>query len=157
MLSSQLEKGRKGSEVETKALAADVKSKVLPLEMGGDRIVPSVTRVFTTQQRLYIFFQACVPPKHGGSKLRAGLVFLRNGERINDTPLVEPAEVDARTGTAAFRISLPLEKLAPGHYTVQAVVVGGATDQAAFARSVFALRPPATAPAAPATPAKFGQ
>ena len=156
LLSSQLEKVRKSSEVKTKALAADVKLKNSPLEMGGERIVPSVTRVFTTQQRLYIFFQAYLPPRDGGSKLRAGLVFFRNGERTNDTPLVEPAEVDAKTGTAAFRISLPLEKFAPGRYTVQAIVVNGASDQAAFARSYFALRPPATVTTPPA-PAKSGQ
>ena len=156
LLSSQLEKVRKSSEVETKALAADVKLKNSPLEMGGERIVPSVTRVFTTQQRLYIFFQAYRPPRDDGSKLRAGLVFFRNGERTNDTPLVEPAEVDAKMGTATFRISLPLEKLAPGRYTVQAIVVDGSSDQAAFARSYFALRPPAMA-AAPPAPAKSGQ
>jgi len=149
LLSSQLEVVQKSSEVKTKALAADLRLKNSPLEVGGERIIPSVTRVFTTQQRLYIFFQAYLPTKDDGSKLRAGLVFFRSGERTNDTPLVEPAEVDPKAGTAAFRISLPLERLAPGRYTVQAVVVDGATDQAAFARSYFALRLPETAPSVP--------
>ena len=117
--------------------------------MGGERTIPSVTRVFTTQQRLYIFFQAYRPPTDDSNKLRAGLVFFHNGERTNDTPRVEPAEVDPKTGTAACRISLPLERLAPGRYTVQAIVVDGAADQAAFTRSYFALRLPATSPSAP--------
>ncbi|MBI3671138.1 MAG: VWA domain-containing protein [Acidobacteria bacterium] len=157
LLSSQLETVRKpteeGKEVEKKALAADAKMKTSPLEMGGERIIPSVTRVFTTQQKLYVFFQAYSPPNSDGANLRAGLVFFRNGERANATPLVEPAAVDAKARTAAFRISLPLEKLVPGRYTVQAVVVEAGGEQAAFARSYFALRQP---PAA-AAPTKPGQ
>jgi len=141
LLSSQLETARKNSEVAKKALAADAKLKASPLEVAGERIIPSVTRVFTPQQKLYVFFQAYLPAALDPSKLRAGLVFFHNGERTNETPLVEPAAVDAKTRTAAFRISLPLEKLAPGRYTVQAVAVEAGGAQVAFARSYFALRP----------------
>ncbi len=155
LLSSQLETVRKTSEtskeVEKKALAQDAKMKS-PLEMSGERIIPSVTRVFTTQQKLYVFFQAYLPANSDGSKLRAALVFFRNGERSSATPLVEPAEVNTKARTAAFRISLPLERLAPGRYTVQAVVVEVGGAQAAFARNYFALRAPATV--ATATPTK---
>ena len=157
LLSSQLETVSKasdnGKQVEKKALAPDAKLKASPLEVSGERIIPSVTRVFTTQQKLYVFFQAYVPPKTGTEKLRAGLVFFRNGERTNETPLVEPAEADAKTSVASFRISLPLEKLAPGRYTVQAVAVEAGGEQAAFARNYFALRlPPAPTAAAPSKP-----
>jgi len=163
LLSSQLEAVRKNSEVEKKALAADAKLKASPLEVEGERIIPSVTRVFTTQQMLYVFFQAYLTATSDGSQVRAGLVFFRNGERANETPLVAPAEVDAKTRTAAFRISLPLERLTPGRYTVQAVVVEAGGEQAAFARAYFALRrPPATPGANPpasspgASPARPG-
>ncbi len=146
LLSSQLEQVRKtsgtGKEVETKGLAADAKMKSSPLELAGERIIPSVTRVFTTQQKLYVFFQAYLSPQSKGPNVRAALIFFRNGERTNATPVVEPAEVDAKTRTAAFRISVPLDKLPTGRYTVQAVVVEAGGDQAAFARSYFALRPP---------------
>ena len=81
------------------------------------------------------------------------MVFFRNGQRTDDTPIVEPAEVDAKSHTASFRISLPLSKLPAGRYTVQSVVVEAGGTQAAFARNYFALRkPPAGAPATPATP-----
>jgi VWFA-related protein len=147
LLSSQLEPVQKTSEVQKKALAEDAKLKATPLEVAGERIVPSVTRVFTTQQNLYVLFQAYWLAKSDGNRLRAGLVFFRNGARISETPLVAPAEVDAKTRTAAFRISLPLEKLAPGSYTVQAVAIEPGGEQAAFSRSYFALRRPATSPA----------
>ena len=65
------------------------------------------------------------------------------------------AEYDEKTRTASFRISLPLDKLATGNYTVQAVVVETGGTQAAFARNYFNLRKaaaPTTTTAAPASP-----
>jgi hypothetical protein len=146
---------QKNSEVQTKAFAPNAKVKELPLDMGGERIIPSVTRVFTNQQMLYIFFQAYVPEKIGLHQLRAGLEFFRNGARISETPVVAPAQVDEKTRTASFRISLPLNTVAIGRYTVQAVVVEAGGAQAAFGRNYFALRPPVV-PSTPATPAASG-
>ena len=99
-----------------------------------------------------LFRSAYLPPKMDATKLRAGLVFFRNGERTSETPLVEPAEVDPKTHTAAFRLTLPLEKFALGRYTVQAVVVEAGGAHAAFARNYFALRPPPAAPPAASAP-----
>jgi VWFA-related protein len=155
VLSSQLVEVQKSSEVHTKGFAPDAKLKELPLDVGGERIIPSVTRVFTNPQTLYIFFQAYVPEKIDLNQLRAGLDFFRNGALISQTPIVAPAQVDDKTRTASFRISLPLSTVAIGRYTVQAVVVEAGGAQAAFGRNYFALRPP-IAPAAPATPAASG-
>src|SRR3989442_12792293 len=121
--------------------------------MAGEQIIPSVTRVFTTQQKLYVFFQAYLPPKSDDTKLRAGLIFFRNGERVSATPMVEPAEVEAKTRAAAFRISVPLEQLPPGRYTVQAVGVETGGEQTGLCRSHFALRAPPR-PSAAITPPK---
>jgi len=142
MLSSQLETVKKTTEVEKKSFADGAKMARSPLEMGGERIIPSVTRVFTTQQKMYVFFQAYAPAKVDPATLRAGLLFFRGGERLSETPMVEPAEVDAKTRSASFRLSLPLDKFAPGRYTVQAVTVQTGGGHSAFARGYFALRPP---------------
>jgi VWFA-related protein len=150
VLSSQIIELQKNSEVQTKAFAPDAKLKETPLDLAGQRIIPSVTRVFTSQQMLYIFFQAYVPDKTDPNSLRAGLEFFRNGARINQTPMVAPAQVDEKTRTASFRISLPLADVAAGRYTVEAVVVEAGGAQAAFGRNYFALRAPT--PAAPAAP-----
>ncbi|MGB6429566.1 MAG: VWA domain-containing protein [Candidatus Acidiferrales bacterium] len=149
LLSSQLEAVQKTSEVKTQALAQDARLQSSPLDVEGQRIVPSVTNVFTDQQMMYVFFQAYPSAKSDPSALRAGLVFFRNGARVNQTPMVEPAEVDPKTGAASFRISLPLSSIAPGRYTLQAVAVEAGTQQAAFARNYFALRPAAQPAAAP--------
>jgi VWFA-related protein len=143
LLSGQLEAVQKTSEVSKKTLGREVRLKTSPLESSGQRIVPSVTHVFTTQQQLYVFFQAYLPEKTKGSKMRAGLVFFRGGRRGNETPLVEPTEVDEKTHTVSFRLNLSLEKLPPGGYSIQAVVVEDGGDLLAFGRSSFELRRPA--------------
>ncbi|HEY6904451.1 MAG TPA: hypothetical protein VI216_09100 [Candidatus Acidoferrales bacterium] len=86
--------------------------------------------------------------------LRAGLIFFRGGVQINMTPLIEPAQIDPKTHTASFRISLPLAKLPSGRYTVQAVVIAAGAQQSAFGRAYLALEQPPQTPssAAPASP-----
>lgn len=166
MLSSQLVPVAKTSEVETKGQGLRAKISDSPLEMGGEKIVPSVTRYFNRGQTLYVFFQAYFPGKAESidpANLRGGLIFFRDGVQINSTPLLAPAQIDPKTRTASFRISLPLAKLPAGRYTVQAVVIAAGTQQSAFGRAYLALMPrpqsaaravdPAnSAPASPATP-----
>jgi VWFA-related protein len=155
LLSSQVEAVQNSAQIKTKALAQDAKLKSSPLDVGGQRIIPSVTRVFTGEQTLYVFFQAYAPQKADANSLRAGLVFFRNGQRLSDTPMVAPTEYDEKSRTASFRLSLPLSGLGAGRYTVQAIVVDAGTSYAAFARNYFALRPapsPAALAARPALP-----
>ncbi len=104
ILSSQLVAARKTAEVQTKSEGLRNKTATSPLEINGETIVPSVTRVFTQNQTLYVFFQVYFPEKaenkerYDGNSLKAGLVFFRNGLQVNATPLVSPAEVDEKVG-----------------------------------------------------------
>lgn len=158
LLSSQLVPVEKSAEAQTKGAGFRAKLATTPLEISGERIVPSVTRFFTQQQTLYVFFQAYYPEKpeknqaFDPSALRAGLIFFRGGVQVNMTPLIEPTQTDEKTHTASFRISLPLAKLPSGRYTVQAVVIAAGTQQSAFGRAYLALEQPPQAPtsAAPA-------
>ncbi|MGA2845623.1 MAG: VWA domain-containing protein [Candidatus Acidiferrales bacterium] len=162
LLSSQLVPVQKSSEVQTKGQGVRAKLANSPLEINGETIVPSVTRLFTQSQTLYVFFQAYFPEKtenkeaFDGNSLRAGLIFFRNGLQVNATPLLAPSEVDPKKYTASFRISLPLAKLQGGRYTVQAVVIAPGTQHSAFSRAYLALQYPPPAPSVPnpvATPA----
>ena len=63
VLSSQLIAVQKNSEVQTKAQGLRAKLVSSPLEVNGETIVPSVTRLFTQNQTLYVFFQAYYPEK----------------------------------------------------------------------------------------------
>jgi len=154
VLSSQLLPVQKNSEVQTKGQGLRAKLVSSPLEVNGETIVPSVTRLFMQNQTLYVFFQAYYPEgkeTFDASALRAGLIFFRNGLQVNTTPLLAPAEVDAKKYAASFRISLPLAKLQGGRYTVQAVVTAPGTQHSAFRRAYLALisTPPAAAGAPP--------
>lgn len=153
LLSSQLVPVEKSSEVQTKTQGTRAKLATSPLEMQGQRIVPSVTRFFSQQQTLYVFFQAYYPEKgepFDANALRAGLIFFRDGVQVNTTPMLAPAAVDEKTHTASFRISLPLAKLPSGRYSVQAIVIGAGTQQSAFGRAYLALEQPPTPPTTPA-------
>jgi VWFA-related protein len=150
LLSSQLVPVEKSSEVKTEGMAIGGKLAHSPLEVSGERIVPSVTNVFTRNQTLYVFFQAYLPSKADPRALRAGLVFFRNGVRVSGSPLVAPATWDASTHTASFRIELPLDRLSLGRYTLQAVTILAGTPYAAFSRAFLALVPPPSTPVKPA-------
>jgi VWFA-related protein len=157
LLSSQLVPVDKSSEVETKAKGVSAKLTESPLEISGEKIVPSVTRYFTQGQTLYVFFQAYYPEKSDKADkfdpdtLRAALIFFRNGIQVNATPLLTPVQVDPKSRTASFRISLPLAKLPAGRYTAQALVIAAGTQHSAFGRAYLAIeRPPAVPSIAPA-------
>jgi VWFA-related protein len=164
VLSSQLVPVQKSAEVQTKGQGLRTKLTSSPLEMNGETIVPSVTRLFTQNQTLYVFFQAYYPEKNenkeavDGNNLRAGLIFFRNGLQVNATPMLAPSELDAKKYVASFRISLPLAKLQGGRYTIQAIVIAPGTQHSAFGRTYLALQyPPSAQPApmlAPASPPK---
>ena len=164
LLSSQLVPVEKSAEAETKGEGFRAKLATTPLEIAGERIVPSVTRFFNQRQTLYVFFQAYYPEKpeknqaFDPSTLRAGLIFFRGGMQVNMTPLIEPTQIDEKTHTASFRISLPLAKLPSGRYTVQAVVIAAGTQQSAFGRAYLALEQPPQTPtsAAPAAEPSAG-
>ncbi|HKV04905.1 MAG TPA: VWA domain-containing protein [Candidatus Acidoferrales bacterium] len=159
LLSSQLVPVEKSSEVQTQRQGIRARLSGSPLDVAGERIVPSVTRFFTPQQTLYVFFQAYYPETADASEtfdestLRAGLVFFRGGVQVNATPLLAPAGVDPKTHAASFRISLPLAKLPAGRYTVQAVVIAAGTQRSAFGRAYLALEQSPPAPGAATPPA----
>ena len=147
LLSSQIVPVGRSSEVKTKTEGLKAKLTATPFEINGERIVPSVTRYFTQGQTLYVFFQAYYPAKQkfDPDSWRAGLLFFRGGLQVNATPLFAPAEINAKTRTASFRVSLPLAKLPTGRYVVQALVIAAGTQQSAFGRSYLALAGAATA------------
>jgi VWFA-related protein len=155
LLSSQLVPIEKSSEVATKGQGVRAKITSSPLDIEGQRIIPSVTNYFTQGQTLYVFLQAYYPEKADKNEpfdpnsLRAALVFLRNGIQMNATPLIAPAQVDAKTHTASFRISLPLQKLPTGRYTVQVIAVAPGTQHSAFGRAYLALQQNPAATTAP--------
>lgn len=132
-----------------------------PLELGGRSMLPSVTRVFRTDQKLYVYLESYAPKAAKGStdasaSTAAGpstppsvaLVFFRGGAKISEAGPF-PGKVQKSASTEAqYFVEIPLAKFPPGRYWMQVNVLDPAADRVAFARIPLAImRTPAAASA----------
>jgi VWFA-related protein len=125
-----------------------------PLQVGGRALVPSVTRVFRTNQTLYVYLQSYVskqmnsPPVSSSSAVapRVGLVFFRGGIRIADAGPFDGKVLSVKGQKVQYLLEIPLTKFHPGRYLMQANVLDPAIDRVAFARVPLAIIPPPKRP-----------
>jgi len=113
-----------------------------PLVAGGQKLIPNVTRVFRTDQSLYVYFEvydAGVPPARTAD-VTAEISFYRGKvKKFQSDPVV--AERASRPGVYAFQLQIPLKELAPGRYTCQINVIDQGARKFAFRRSPLVLLP----------------
>jgi len=126
-----------------------------PLVRDGSELIPSVTRVFSSGQHLYLYFEVYDPAKPAASdsktatgakpsaiRLMTNVSFLQGNAKTYETPLVEADEVNTPTRhAAAFQLDVPLSQLKPGFYTCQVNVVDDAAGRFAFPRLTLLIRP----------------
>jgi VWFA-related protein len=118
-----------------------------PLINNGNEIVPNVTRVFSSGQNLYFYFEVYDPGKDekAGDKnavrLLSSVVFYKNNVKAYETPLVQADEINVPDRKAtAFELQVPLAQLKPGFYTCQVNVVDDAAGKFAFPRLALLVR-----------------
>jgi len=124
-----------------------------PLQVGNHSILPSVTRVFRTNQNLYVYLESyggrpakTASADSNGGKSNAlapapsfGLLFFRSGKKISEAgPFPGKLEGSSR-GQASYFVQLPLEKFPPGRYWMQVNVLDSSADRVAFARIPLAI------------------
>jgi VWFA-related protein len=92
-----------------------------PLVVEEHRIVPSVARLFSPKDTLYIFFQVYLSPAKGVSPdLKTSLVFFKNGERFRGAGDLELTQFDEGShNTVTCSLNLPLSGFAQGDYALQ--------------------------------------
>jgi hypothetical protein len=100
-----------------------------PLIHDGEKLIPSITRVFRKDQNLYLYLE----------KYSAAPATVRVGFYRGKVKAFESEPLDASSGTV--KISLPLEVLQPGRYTCQVSVVAPAAQKFAFWRAPVAILP----------------
>ena len=103
-----------------------------PLVYDGQKLIPSVTRVFSRSRDLYVFLQAYQRGATATQPLVAFVSFYRGDVKAFETaPLAVTDGLDARTKAVPLRFSLPLESLATGRYDCQVTVIDadGAEDR----------------------------
>ena len=123
-----------------------------PLQVGNRFVLPSVTRVFRTNQTLSVYLESYAgkPPATPQSAEPApsvAFVFLRHGRKFAEAG---PFNAKAEKGSAlkaTYFAQIPLEKFPVGRYTVQVNVLDPAAARVAFTRLPIAVvKPPPRTP-----------
>jgi len=118
------------AEKDKKILAAH------PLIQDGVKLVPSVTRVFRTDQNLYVYLEAYQPAAETTQPLTAYVTFYRGKVKAFETELLHVSEgLNPKTKAVPLRFSVPLAKLQPGRYTCQVSVMDPGAQKFAFWRA----------------------
>jgi VWFA-related protein len=124
------------AERDKKLLAAN------PLVKDGEKLVPSVTRVFRTDQEMYVYLEAYQPTAQSTEPLIASVSFFRGRQKAFETEPLEVKEgLNPKTKAVPIRFSLPLSKLLPGRYTCQVSVLDPTSRKFAFWRAPVVVIP----------------
>jgi VWFA-related protein len=106
-----------------------------PLVYEGQKLIPSVTRVFSRSRELYVFLQAYQRTAETTQPLVAFVSFYRGDVKAFETaPLAVTDGLDERSKAVPLRFSLPLETITPGRYDCQVTVLEPNGQKAVFWR-----------------------
>lgn len=133
------------------------------LEIGSRTVLPSVTRVFRSNQDLYVYLKSYESKPTGPSKKPGhrrqwssgaptpsfALVFFRRGMEISEAGPYPAKLTKSGSHNAVYFVRLPLEKFPPGLYEMQVNVLDPSADQVAFSRIPIAIMPAPTHPSVP--------
>jgi VWFA-related protein len=115
---------------------------VNPLSQDGQKLIPSVTRVFSMSREMYVYFQAYRPEATGAQPLLAFVTFYRDNVKSFETPplAVTDGLLD-KLKTTPVSFSLSLSQLAAGKYNCQVTVLDPDSHKAAFWQAPVVLVP----------------
>jgi hypothetical protein len=113
---------------------------VNPLIFQGQKLIPSVTRTFSTTRPLFVFLQAYEHDATAERPLVAFVAFYADGVKAFET---EPQAVtegwDPKSKAVPIRLSVPLGSLKSGSYDCQVTVVDPSGSRAAFSRTSIVI------------------
>jgi VWFA-related protein len=113
-----------------------------PLVEGGQKLIPSVTRVFNKNQEMYVYLEAYEPLAESTQPLIASVAFYRGKVMaFQSDPLQVSEGLNGKSKAVPLRFSLPLAKLQPGRYTCQVSVLDPTSQRFAFWRAPLVLMP----------------
>lgn len=116
-----------------------------PLVQDGQKLVPSITRVFRKNQNLYVYFEVYDPssdPNRRVPSVAADLTLFSGAKKAFESAPVRMAQLAPnRNGTIPFQLQVPLANLAPGRYTSQLTVIDEFGRKFGFARTPLVVLP----------------
>ena len=111
-----------------------------PLIEGGQKLLPSVTRVFSASRDMHVYLEAYQQYAETLQPLVAFATFYRDGAKVYETQPVTVTEGVHRTSKAIpVRMVIPLRDLSPGRYDWQVTVVDPGGRKAAFWQTAVAI------------------
>jgi VWFA-related protein len=112
-----------------------------PLIFDDHKLLPSVTRVFSTSQDLFVYLQAYERNATDSTlPLVAFVSFYQGDTKVYETqpvPIVDG--LNPRSKAVPIRLSIPLQSLPPGRYDCQVTVIEPAGQKVAFWGSPIAI------------------
>ncbi len=113
-----------------------------PLIINGEKLIPSVTRVFSKQRDMYIYLQAYERGATAQTPLVAFVTFYKGQVKTFETPPIAVTEgmVD-KSKAVPLKFSVSLAKLPPGEYSCQVTVLDTTNQKAAFWQAPVMLIP----------------
>jgi VWFA-related protein len=121
-----------------------------PLVQDGKKLVPSVTRVFSTSRQMYVYLQAYQTSEAGEDPaIKASMQpvlgfvsFYRDGNKVFETPpIAVMRSSSSRLGTAPLNFSFDIPQLPQGEYQCQITVLDPNTHKTSFWRAPILLVP----------------
>jgi VWFA-related protein len=113
-----------------------------PLVSEGQKLIPSVTRVFSKGRDMYVYLQAYQRYTETMQPLVAFVTFYRGQTKAFETkPLQVVDGLDPRSKALPLKFSFPLSLLPPGEYTCQVTVLDPTSQKAAFWQAPVMLIP----------------
>lgn len=96
-----------------------------PLVQEGQKLIPSVTRVFSKARDMYVFLQAYQPGAEPPNPLYSYVTLYRGQEKAFETKPVGISDglPNTKLRTAPMQFAFSLDKLEPGEYLCQVTVV----------------------------------
>ncbi len=113
-----------------------------PLVAEGQKLIPSVTRVFSKSRDMYVYLQAYERNATTTQPLVAFVTFYRGQTKAFETaPLAVTDGLDPKSKAVHLRFAFPLEKLETGEYNCQVSVLDPTGQKAAFWQAPIMLVP----------------
>jgi VWFA-related protein len=113
-----------------------------PLVLEGQKLIPSVTRVFRQSREMYVYLQAYEQAAPSVQPLIAFVSFFHEQKKAFETPPIKVADgLNNRLKTMPLSFSIPLNQLPPGKYECQVTVLDPTGQKAAFWQAPVMLVP----------------
>jgi hypothetical protein len=111
-----------------------------PLVFEGQKLIPSVTRVFSKGRDMYVYLQAYERYVATPQPLVAYVTFYRGHAKAFETTPVQVADsLDPESKSLPVKLSLSLSRLSLGEYTCQVTVLDPTSRKVAFWQAAVML------------------